>query len=43
MVMLDLIYMGSADLFRMGREWKIQNENIDVCKTQMPPSPTYER
>ena len=28
MVMLDFIYMGSADLFGTGRERKIQNENI---------------
>ena len=28
MVMLDFIYMGSADLFRTGRERKIQNEKI---------------
>ena len=27
MVMLDFIYMGSADLFGTGRERKIQNEN----------------
>ena len=26
MVMLDFIYMGSADLFGTGRERKIQNE-----------------
>ena len=28
MVMLDFIYMGSADLFGTGRERKIQNENM---------------
>ena len=28
MVMLDFIYMGTADLFGTGMERKIQNENI---------------
>ena len=28
MVMLDFMYMGSADLFETGRSRKIQNENI---------------
>ena len=28
MVMLDLIYIGSADLFGTGRKQKIQNKNI---------------
>ena len=30
MVMLDFIYMGSADLFGTGRKREIQNENIYV-------------
>ena len=28
MIMLDFIYMGSADLFGTEREQKIQNENL---------------
>ena len=36
MVMLDFIYMGSADLFGTGRERKIQNENIYFRRDSKP-------
>ena len=36
MAMLDFIYMGSADLFRTGREGKIQNENICFQRDSIP-------
>ena len=36
MVMLDFIYTGSADLFGMGRERKIQNENICFQRDSNP-------
>ena len=36
MVMLDFIYMGSADLFCAGKEWKIQNENICFQRDSNP-------
>ena len=36
MVMLDFIYIGSADLFGMGRERKIQNENIYFQRDSNP-------
>ena len=36
MVMLDFIYMGSVDLFGMGMERKIQNENICFQRDSNP-------
>ena len=35
-VMLDLIYMDSADLFETGRERKIQNENTCFQRDSNP-------
>ena len=36
---LSLICTAFVRLWETGRERKIKNENIDVCKTQMPPFP----
>ena len=36
MVMLDFIYIGYADLFKTGRERKIQNENICFQRDSNP-------
>ena len=38
MVMLDFIYMGSADLFGTGRERKIQDENIIMFPAGFEPT-----
>ena len=38
MVMLDFIYMGSADLLGTGKERKIQNENVSSgIRTHITP------
>ena len=42
MVMLDFIYMGSADLFGTGRERKIQNENICFQLDSNPATPLHD-
>ena len=39
--MLDFIYMGSADLFGMGKERKIQNENLFPAGFEL--TPVHER
>ena len=36
MVMLDFIYMGSADLFGTEKERKIQNENVCFQRDSNP-------
>ena len=36
MVMLDVIYISTADLFGTGRERKIQNENIFLQRDSNP-------
>ena len=43
MVMLDFIYMGSADLFGTGREQKIQNENICSQRDSNHTKPAHDR
>ena len=43
MVTLDFIYMGSADLFGMGSERKIQNENTYFQQNSNHATPIHDR